>query len=96
MGVIILLSKPRPRLAAGLAWLLPLLLLADLWQAHLDYNPTVAPDEYFPDTAVTRFLEQQPGPFRVVGTGRTLAANTNLHYHIASVRGYDALGTGAV
>jgi hypothetical protein len=91
LAVVILLGRVRPRLAGGLAWLLPLLLLADLWQAHGDYNPTVAPDRYFPDTAVTRYLQAQPGPFRVVGTGRTLAANANLPYRIANIRGYDAL-----
>jgi hypothetical protein len=91
LAVVMLLGRTRPRLAGGLAWLLPLLLLADLWQAHLDYNPTVAPDQYFPDTAVTRYLQAQPGPFRVAGTGRTLAANANLPYRIANIRGYDAL-----
>jgi hypothetical protein len=91
VGGIIALWGARPRIARALLVALPLLLVADLWQARIDYTPTVAPGEYFPPTAATRFLQQQPGPFRTVAGGWLLPPTTNLVYGLADLRGYDAV-----
>ncbi|HMA34759.1 MAG TPA: YfhO family protein, partial [Chloroflexia bacterium] len=78
----------RPRLARGALILLPLLVLADLWQVRGDYNPAIAPTDYFPPTAATRFLQQQPGLFRSIGL---LQPNFNLPYGLALLPGNDAV-----
>ena len=89
-GVLVLWTA-RPRWWRAGAVLLPLVLLADVWQARWDYNPTVARAHYYPDTPVTRFLQQQPGPFRTVATGWLFMPNINLYYGIGDLRGYDAI-----
>ncbi|MGI8589097.1 MAG: YfhO family protein [Chloroflexia bacterium] len=78
------------RAAAGFA-LLILLLAGDLWQAHGDYLPTTARQDYFPPTPTTTFLQAQPGLFRTVGVGWALLPHTNLLYGLASLAGYDSL-----
>jgi hypothetical protein len=88
---IIALGRARLRVARGLLALLPLVIGADLWQARGDYNPTIAPADYFPATRVTRYLQAQPGPFRVAATSDLFVPETNLAYGLADLRGYDAL-----
>jgi hypothetical protein len=88
---VLALGAARPRWRRALAVLLPLVLLADVWPARWDFNPTVARADYFPDTPVTRFLRAQPGPFRTVATEWLLMPNTNLYYGLADLRGYDAI-----
>ncbi len=75
----------------GLALLVPLAALADLWSVGRGYNPTLPPAAYFPPTAATTFLQAQAGPARSVATGWMLPPNTNLAYGVADLRGYDAL-----
>ncbi|MGI8588913.1 MAG: hypothetical protein ACR2M0_14705 [Chloroflexia bacterium] len=84
----ICLAASRPRTARTGAYLLPVLLLADLWGAHADYNPTVAAADYFPPTGVTRFLAAQPGLSRSTDL---LLPNTNLAYGLPILTGYDAV-----
>ncbi|HMA37792.1 MAG TPA: hypothetical protein VKY74_25285, partial [Chloroflexia bacterium] len=91
LAAIVALWPWRVRLARVGLGALPLVLLADLWQAHLDYVPTVAPAAYFPATAATRFLRGPAPPFRIIAGGDLLAPNTNLHYGLADLRGNDAL-----
>jgi hypothetical protein len=77
---------------ASAVWLvIPALLFADLWQARGHYNPTIMPADHFPDTPVTRFLQQQPAGTRFVGIGGAFPPNTNLRYNLTDLRGYDAL-----
>ncbi|MDQ2810037.1 MAG: YfhO family protein [Chloroflexota bacterium] len=91
LAAVIAWGRTRPRLAQfGLAGLV-LLAGADLWQAHGDYNPTVAPTAYYPPTALTDFLRAQPGLFRYAATDWALMPNTNLLYGLANFGGYDAL-----
>jgi hypothetical protein len=71
--------------------LVPLVLLADLWQAHITYMPTTAPAQYFPRTAATDFLRSQQGIFRVTAGQGVLSPNTNRAYGLADLRGYDAI-----
>ncbi|MGI8589123.1 MAG: hypothetical protein ACR2M0_15775 [Chloroflexia bacterium] len=90
VGAVIWLGRVRPRWTwAGM--LLPVVLAADLWQAHAGYVPTVAPRDYFPATAATRFLQAQAGLFRAVAGGDVWAANANLAYGLADLRGNDAI-----
>jgi hypothetical protein len=91
LGLVVGLWRARPRLARGLFALLPLVLAADLWAVHGNYNPTVAAQDYYPATAVTRFLQQQPGVFRSVGLDWTLMPNTGMFYGLADLGGYDSL-----
>ena len=88
------LGARRPRLAAGLLWLLPALLLADLGLAYGGYNPTMDRAAYYPATPATQFLQQQQaaqGPLRVVAANRTFPPAANLPYGLADPRNYDAL-----
>lgn len=93
---VLVFRRLRPRLAFGMLGLLPLLLFADLWQAHSSYNPTISPPNYFPATPLTDFLKQQTGIFRTICVGGVLLPNTNLAYHLAygvdDLGGYDAVG----
>jgi hypothetical protein len=79
----------RVAVVVGLAF--PLVLFADLWQARVDYNPTIAPADHFPPTRVSQFLQQQAAPARFTGLGSIFPPNTSLWYDIADLRGYDAL-----
>jgi hypothetical protein len=69
----------------------PVLLFADLWQARVDYNPTIAPADHFPPTRVSQFLQQPPAPARFTGLGSIFPPDTSLWYDIPDLRGYDAL-----
>ena len=89
IGVAILLGQRT--VMRFLFGLLPLVLLADLLQARIDYNPTIARESYFPDTAATRYLRAQERPFRTSARQGVFMVNTNLHYDVASVWGYDAI-----
>jgi hypothetical protein len=91
LGAVVLLSRARPRWTGALWAGLVALLAADLWQSHADYNPTIAPADYYPPTQATTFLRAEPGLFRVAATGWTLMPNINLLYGLADLRGYDAL-----
>ncbi|MGI8588914.1 MAG: YfhO family protein [Chloroflexia bacterium] len=89
IALLVLLMRPRLRSVALIV--LPLLLWADLWQAHGGYNSTVAPAGYYPPTAMTQFLRAQPGYFRSVSAGWLLMPDTNLVYRLDDLGGYDAL-----
>ena len=91
LGAVIALAQARPRAARLLLGLLPVVVLADLWQAHGDYLPTIARAAYLPPTVATTFLQRQPGLFRIVGGGWQFMVDTNLVYGLADVRGYDAV-----
>jgi hypothetical protein len=84
----------RPVIGRALLACLPLLLLADLLQAHADYTPTVSQSAHYPSTTATTFLQEQQaqqGLFRTAATNWTFTPNTNLMYGLSDVRGYDAL-----
>ncbi len=88
---VVALRRLRPRWVPAAAMLLPLLLLADLWQAHGDYNPAVAPTAYYPSTPLTTWLQGQPGLFRSVAPGWILMPNTNVPYGLSVLGGYDSV-----
>ncbi|HUS14545.1 MAG TPA: YfhO family protein, partial [Chloroflexia bacterium] len=89
--LVITLYRRRRNWSTRLLAVLPGLLAVDLWQVHGDYNPTMAAADYYPPTAITRFLQEQPAPARVVNTGWALMPNTNLAYGYANLTGYDAI-----
>ncbi|HYP41948.1 MAG TPA: YfhO family protein [Chloroflexia bacterium] len=103
VGAVAALWAIRPRIARPALILVPVLvpvvLLADLWLAHAGYNPSVAREDYYPQTAATRFLQEQQrqedGPFRVIAGGAgpvgVFMPNINLIYGLSDLRGYDAL-----
>jgi hypothetical protein len=84
-------GRTRPRWAGGALGALAVVLFVDLWAARADYNPTIAPADYYPPTPATRFLQAQPGLDRLIGLGNILLPNTNLVYGLRDVRGYDAI-----
>lgn len=90
LALIGMLWKKSRRMSTVL-WLVPLVLLADLWQAHITYLPTTRPEHYFPQTEATDFLRGKEGPFRVSASQAILTPNTNMAYGIADLRGYDAV-----
>lgn len=87
---IILVARRWPRYGRFALLILPLVVYLDLWQARWDFNPTVAPQDYFPDTQATSTLQRLPGPARTLGI-LSLIQNTNLYYGISDIRGYDVI-----
>ncbi len=96
IGALVLVRRRLPgRAVAGAALLLPLFAGADLWQAHADFNPTIAADAYFPATATTTWLQGRPGTFRSTAPGWILMPNTNLVYGLSVLGGYDFVMPGS-
>jgi hypothetical protein len=92
LGLAGLAIRRGPGWGGRAIWLaFPLLLFADLWQARVDYNPTIAPADHFPPTRVSQVVQQQPPPARFTGIGSIFPPNTSLWYDIPDLRGYDAL-----
>jgi hypothetical protein len=85
------LGRARPRRAQWALGALAVVLFVDLWAARVDYNPTIAPADYYPAAPAIRFLQAQPGLGRLLGLGNILLPNTNLVYGLRDVRGYDAI-----
>jgi hypothetical protein len=78
-----------------LAWMLPAVLLLDLFSFGRNYNPPLeAPVEYPPAPSID-FLRAQPGLFRVLTVHGDFPPNTNLMYGLSEIRGYDSLETVA-
>ena len=92
-GVLVLVGFlwNRPRRLSFALWLIPVVLLLDLWKVHITYLPTTEPAQYFPKTVATDFLQSQEGIFRVSAGEGVLSPNTNMAYGLADLRGYDAI-----
>lgn len=82
------LLVPR-RLRPRLAWLLPLVVAADLVAAHGAFNPGLSHQDLFPETRALRFLHDRDG--RVIATGTALRPNAATVYRLADARGDDTL-----
>lgn len=87
----LLVGRVRPRLTYPAWAVLVGLLAVDLWEAHGDYNPTVARADYYPSTRITDYLRAQPGLFRYAASGWILMPHTNMMYGLANLGGYDVL-----
>jgi hypothetical protein len=90
LAAVILWTRRRQWGRAALIFL-PLVLMFDMLDAHVGYNPTLPGNHYFPPTPETQFLQQQ-GLSRFIAAGLVLPPNTNLMYEgLADFRGYDTL-----
>jgi uncharacterized membrane protein YfhO len=66
----------------------------DLSRFFLKYNTFVNPSIIFPETPIIKFLQDQPGIFRIARLNRRiLPPNTWIPYGLSSVEGYDALAS---
>ena len=79
-----------PRTAAGCA--LVGLAALDLLLFGRGYHPLIAPQQVFPVVPEIRFVQQDPGLFRVLGLREALTPNAAMVYGLQDVRGYDGLG----
>ncbi len=72
-------------------WLNGLVLLtcADLFIIGIRLNPTMPPAQVFPATPAIRFLQEQPGLFRVGGLYLALMPNSSMVFGLSDVRGYE-------
>ncbi|MBI3845849.1 MAG: hypothetical protein HY292_14545 [Planctomycetes bacterium] len=86
---LVLLPAGRTRfvVAAGA----PVLVALDLLPIAMPWHPSLEPSRRYPETPAIRFLEQQPGPFRIAAAGMTLPPNVATAYGLEDVRGHDAM-----
>lgn len=95
LSVLALTAVSRWRSRRPLAWLLPAVLVLDLFAFGRDYNPAIPAALDYPTHASIEFVRGRPGLFRVLALDGGFPSNTNLMYGIQEVRGYNALGTDA-
>ena len=91
---LLLWLQNRRRLA--LVWFAPLLIAItwlDLTWVGGDFNRAVPVSWLEPTPRAIEYLQQQPGPFRVVATQQILNPNMSMLTQLEDVRGYDALAT---
>jgi len=86
-----LLEWYRRRSGKQAVWLNGLVLLtcADLFLIGMRINPTMPSAQVFPPTPAIRFLQQQPGLFRVGGLYLALMPNSSMVFGLSDVRGYE-------
>lgn len=90
LGLTVLLLLPWPSGWRRRArWVLPLVLLADLWAAHGAVLPGLSMSRFYPETPVVEFLQDRPG--RVAGLGGALHPNAALVYGLYDLRGDDPI-----
>jgi hypothetical protein len=75
------------------AWVLPGVLLLDLFSFGRNYNPSIPHDLHYPSHEAIDFVRKQPGLFRVLTLDGGFPPETNIVYGISEVRGYNALET---
>lgn len=68
-----------------------LLIAGELYAFGHDYNPTLPPEEVFPETDAIRFLQEQAGLERVSGLTLALKPNSSLVTGLYSMDGYEDL-----
>jgi hypothetical protein len=73
------------------AWLVPAVLVADLFAYGRNYNPAIPPRLDYPPHAALEFVKAQPGLFRIVALDAAFPPNTNLVYGLQDARGYSVL-----
>jgi hypothetical protein len=92
LAIVLVVSAPRRRLVA---WIVPALVVLDLFTFGRDYNPSIPRALEYPATPAIDFVRAQPGLFRVLTLDGGLPPNANMPYGLSEVRGYDALETPA-
>jgi hypothetical protein len=96
VAVLLALAGLTLGLGAGssvrrVVWVVPVLLVVDLFSFGRDYNPSIPRPFEYPASAPLDFLRTRPGPFRVLGLDGQFPPNANAMYGIEEVRGYNAL-----
>ncbi|MFH1999061.1 MAG: hypothetical protein ABIK28_05225, partial [Planctomycetota bacterium] len=90
LAFLLLLQKKIPSPAR--ATLAVLVLVVDLGFFGYGYNKTSKAERIFPSTAVTDFLKEKKGPFRIFAEGGVMPPNTNFMYNIEHMEWDDRLG----
>lgn len=89
-GLDALLARRAARTRFLLSTASFVVIAAELLHFGYGFNTVVSPDDVFPRTPVTDYLEARSGLFRVMGTEvTTLMANANIPYGLATLNGYD-------
>jgi hypothetical protein len=90
VGAVLVLScvKSKPALWAGL---LTLILAADLLNAGRGTSPTMPRDQLYPDTQLTRFLQELPQPCRIGVIEAMIPPGFLVPYGVEEISGYDGL-----
>jgi hypothetical protein len=94
-GLAITLAARQPRGRRSLTWMLPGVLVLDLFSFGRNYNPSIPAELEYPSHGAIEFVRKQPGLFRVLALNGGLPGNSNILYGLSEVRGYDALDTEA-
>lgn len=92
-GVAISLAIKVSRGRRGFAWVLPAVLVIDLFSFGRNYNPAIPRQLEYPPHDAIEFLRKQPGLFRVLALDGAFPPNTNILFGLHEVRGYNALET---
>lgn len=91
LAIILAVRPVRGR--RPLTWMLPGVLVLDLFSFGRNYNPSIPPELDYPSHGAIEFLRNQPGRFRVLALSGGLPPNTNAVYGLNDIRGYNALET---
>jgi hypothetical protein len=94
-GLAITLAVRQPMGRRSLTWMLPGVLVLDLFSFGRNYNPSIPAELEYPSHGAIEFVQKQPGLFRVLALNGGLPGNSNMLYGLSEVRGYDALETEA-
>jgi hypothetical protein len=89
-GVLVALGRRALRPGPALATLVALLYL-DLWLFGSTFNPVTPPEDIFPPTPTTRYLEAHLGRDRLVAAGDMLRPNVAMVFGFRDLRGYEDL-----
>ena len=70
------------------------LTFVDLWAFGARFNASAEPVNVYPATPAIRFLQEQPGVFRIFGVNEVLTPSVGMVYGLSDVRGIDPLVPG--
>jgi hypothetical protein len=76
------------------AWAALGLTIADAFLLGMPFNPTTAPQDFFPKPDAIRFLQQDESLYRVCATGLILYPNSSTIFGLFDVRGYETVVPG--
>lgn len=86
----------KKRIQEAVILLIITLVVFDLFRFGWKYTPFTNPSYLYPETKITKFLQSQPGVFRIAATNsEILPPNFSVIYGLQSVEGYDPLYLGS-